>query len=71
MMAWHNDTVHDYNLRNNLNIKLHQSTTTVSFYSIKCNVPRIWNNIDTSIRDAKHVDIFKAILEEHYLESSI
>ena len=27
-----NDTVHDYNLRNNRNIKLHQSTTNVSFF---------------------------------------
>ena len=26
-----NDTVHDYNLRNNRNIKLHQSTTNVRF----------------------------------------
>ena len=54
------DTVHDYNLRNNHKIKLHQVTTNVRFFSIKCNGPRIWNGIDISIRDARHVDFFKA-----------
>ena len=39
-----NDKVHDYILRNNCNIKLHQSTTNVRFFSIKCNGPRIWND---------------------------
>ena len=29
-----NDTVHDYNQRNNRNIKLHQSTTSVRFLVI-------------------------------------
>ena len=33
-----NDTVHDYNLRNNRNIKLHKSTTNVRFFSIKCRI---------------------------------
>ena len=66
-----NNTVHDYNLRNNRNIKLHQSTINVRFFSIKCNGPRIWNDIDISIRDARHVDIFKVKLKPHYLESYI
>ena len=64
-----NDTVHDYNLRNNRNIKLHQSTNKV--FSLKYNGPRIWNDIDISIRGARHVDIFKAKLKQHYLESYI
>ena len=55
-----NNTVHDYNLRNNRNIKLHKSTTNVRFFSIKCG---IWNDIDISIRDARHVDICKAKLK--------
>ena len=63
-----NDTVHDYNRRKNRNIKLLQSTTNVRFFSIKC---RIWNYIDISIRDARHVDICKAKLKQHYLESYI
>ena len=63
--------MHDYNLRNNRNRKLHQSTTNVRFFSIKCNEPRIWNDIDISIRDARHVDIFKAKLKQHYLVSYI
>ena len=65
------DTVHDYNLRTNLNIKLHHSTTNVRFFSIKCNGPRFWNDTNISIRDARHVDIFKAKLKQHYLESYI
>ena len=66
-----NDTVHDYNLQNNRNIKLHQSTTNVKFFSIKCNGTRIWNDTDISIRDARHIDIFKAKLKQHSLESYI
>ena len=57
--------MHDYNLRNNRNITLHQSTTNVRFFSIKCNGLRIWNDIDIPIRDARHVDIFKAKLKQH------
>ena len=38
---------------------------------MKCNGPRIWNNINISIRDAIHVDIFKAKLIQRYLESYI
>ena len=66
-----NDTVHDYNLRTNRNIKLHQSTINVRYFSIKCNGPRIWNDNDISMRDARHVGIFKAKLKHHYLESYI
>ena len=67
-----NDPMHDYYRRNNCNIKLHQSTTNVRVFSInKFNGPRIWNDIDISIRDARHVDIFKAKLKQHYLESYI
>ena len=47
----------NYNLRNNRNIKLHQSTTNVRCFNFKCNEPRIWNDIDMSIRDARHVDL--------------
>ena len=63
-----NDTVYDYNLRNNRNIKLNHSTTNVRLFSIKC---RIWNDIDIPMRDARHVDIYKAKLKQHYLESYI
>ena len=66
-----NDTVHDYNLRNNRNIKLHQPTTNVRFFSIKCNGSRNRNDIDISIRDTRHVDIYMAKLKQHYLESCI
>ena len=70
----------DYNLRNNRNIinihqynrniiNIHQSTTNVRYFSIKCNGPRIWNDIDIAIRDARRVDIFKAKLKQHYLEN--
>ena len=65
-----NDTDHDYNLRKDHNIKLHESTTNVRFLSIK-NGPTIWNDINTSIRDARNVDIFNAKLKQHYLESYI
>ena len=59
----------DYNLRNNRYIKLHQSTTNVRYFSIKCNGPRIWNDIDIAIREARRVDIFKAKLKQHYVEN--
>ena len=50
---------------------INQSTTNVSFLVLNVNRPRIWNDIDISIRDARHVDIFKAKLKQHYLESYI
>ena len=54
-----NDIVYDYNLRNNRNIKLFQLTTNVRFFSINVTDLEFWNDVDISIRDVRHVDIFK------------
>ena len=40
-------------------------------FSIKSNGPRIWNDNNISVRDARHVNIFKAKLKHHNLESYI
>ena len=67
-----NDIVHDANLRYNRNIKLNQSTTNVSLFLV-LNVTDLEAGMTLFIskRDARHVDIFKAKLKQHYLESYI
>ena len=53
-----NSSIYNYNMRNNDNIKCYNSRTNVSCYCIKCYGPKIWNDIDTSIRNSSSVYIY-------------
>ena len=62
-----NPSSYCYNLRNNVNVKRYNSRTNVRFYCIKCYGPKIWNDIDSSVRNSPSIYVFTRRLKDLYL----
>ena len=54
-----NSSTYCYNLRNNDNVKRYNSRTNVRFYFIKWYGPKIWNDIDSFIRNSPSIYVFR------------